>query len=213
MADAVRVLVVDNHDSFVYTLVGYLTELGAVCEVIEADALGDVTDALAAVDGVVISPGPGTPSGAGSSIEVVHEAARRALPLMGVCLGHQAIAVAFGATVGHAPELLHGMTSAVHHDGRGIFAGLPDPFTATRYHSLAIEPASLRRPLRATATTAAGVIMAVAHDSLPIVGVQFHPESVLTEDGHLLLGTWLESIGLAGAAARGAALRPLRTIG
>lgn len=213
MADAPRVLVVDNHDSFVHTLVGYLTELGAACEVIEADAVTDVARALAGRTGIVISPGPGAPADAGASIDVVREAARTGLPLLGVCLGHQAIGEAFGARVDHAPELMHGMTSAVQHDGTGLFAGLPNPFTATRYHSLAVDPASVRAPLRVTATTASGVVMGLAHETLPIVGVQFHPESVLTEGGYLLLGTWLEGIGLVGAAARGAQLHPHRAIG
>lgn len=213
MPDAVRVLVVDNHDSFVHTLVGYLTELGADCDLVEADAMTDVAAAIAGRDGIVISPGPGAPADAGASIAVVHAAARAGIPLLGVCLGHQAIGEAFGATVAHAPELMHGMTSAVHHDGAGIFAEMPDPFTATRYHSLAIEPASVHSPLRVTATTASGVVMGVAHESLPIVGVQFHPESVLTEGGYRMLGTWLESIGVAGAGARGAGLHPHRAIG
>lgn len=213
MPDAVRVLVVDNHDSFVHTLVGYLTELGADCDLVEADAMTDVAAAIAGRAGIVISPGPGAPADAGASIAVVHTAARAGIPLLGVCLGHQAIGEAFGATVAHAPELMHGMTSTVHHDGAGVFAGMPDPFTATRYHSLAIEPASVRSPLRVTATTSSGVVMGVAHESLPIVGVQFHPESVLTEGGYRMLGTWLEDIGLAGAAARGAGLHPHRAIG
>ncbi|SFI52104.1 MULTISPECIES: anthranilate synthase component II [Microbacterium] len=212
MTDASRVLVVDNHDSFVHTLVGYLAELGAACDVIEADAVTDVAGTLAGRAGVVISPGPGAPADAGASVAVVHEAARTGIPLLGVCLGHQAIGEAFGARVVHAPEPVHGMTSAVHHDGTGVFAGLPRPFPATRYHSLAIDPATVRAPLRVTATTASGVVMGVAHESLPITGVQFHPESVLTEGGYLLLGTWLEGIGFTGAAARGANLHPHRAI-
>lgn len=213
MTGAGRVLVVDNHDSFVHTLVGYLVELGAPCDVIEADAVTDVAGALTGRAGVVISPGPGAPADAGASIAVVREAARTGIPLLGVCLGHQAVAEAFGARVVHAPELMHGMTSAVQHDGTGVFAGMPNPFPATRYHSLAIDPASLHAPLRVTAATASGVIMGVAHESLPLIGVQFHPESILTEGGYLLLGTWLEGIGVAGAAARGARLHPHRAVG
>ncbi|WP_439591188.1 anthranilate synthase component II [Microbacterium sp.] len=204
------ILVVDNHDSFVHTLVGYLHELGAETDLVEADA---VTDAAAAIDGrrgVLVSPGPGAPADAGASIEIVREAAGRGIPLLGVCLGHQAIAEAFGATVAHAPELMHGMTSLVHHGASPLYAGLPDPFTATRYHSLAIVPASLPDELVVTSRTDSGVIMGVAHRTAPIEGVQFHPESVLTEGGHRLLGNWLESVGYRDAAARGALLSPRR---
>ncbi len=206
------ILVVDNHDSFVHTLVGYLRELGAVCDVVEADAIDAAATVRSAYAGVVISPGPGTPARAGASIAVVQECAASGMPLLGVCLGHQAIGEAFGATVGEAPELMHGMTSAVHHDQSALFAGLPDPFTATRYHSLAIVPETLPAELTVTARTDSGVIMGVAHRALPIVGVQFHPESVLTEGGYRLLGNWLESVGLRGAAGRGAELTPHREI-
>ncbi|WP_019181696.1 anthranilate synthase component II [Microbacterium yannicii] len=210
MNRAAPILVVDNHDSFVHTLVGYLHELGAETEMVEADA---ITDAAAEIDGrpgVLVSPGPGTPAHAGASIEVVRAAARSGVPLLGVCLGHQAIGEAFGATVDHAPELMHGMTSLVHHDGGALYGGLPDPFTATRYHSLAIVPSTLPLELVVTSRTASGVIMGVAHRSAPIQGVQFHPESVLTEGGHRLLGNWLESLGITDAAARGAMLSPRR---
>ncbi|MGV9194232.1 anthranilate synthase component II [Microbacterium sp. MC2] len=206
------VLVVDNHDSFVHTLVGYLRELGAGCEVVEADAIDAAPTARAGYAGIVISPGPGTPARAGASIALVRECAAAGTPLLGVCLGHQAIGEAFGATVGEAPELMHGMTSAVHHDGSVLYAGLPDPFTATRYHSLAIVPETLPAELTATARTDSGVIMGIAHRSLPLLGVQFHPESVLTEGGYRLLGNWLESVGLSGAAERGARLTPHREI-
>ncbi|RZI96133.1 MAG: aminodeoxychorismate/anthranilate synthase component II [Microbacterium sp.] len=212
MADTRRVLVVDNHDSFVHTLVGYLVELGASCDVVEAD---DVTDAHAAIRGfagVLISPGPGRPSDAGASIDVVRAAASQHLPLLGVCLGHQALAEAFGATVAHAPELLHGITSPVHHDGAAIFDGLPDPFDATRYHSLAVVRSTLSDELAVTAETASGVVMGLAHTTLPLTGVQFHPESVLTDGGYRLLGNWLETVGVDGAAARGARLRPHRDV-
>jgi para-aminobenzoate synthetase component 2 len=204
------VLVVDNHDSFVHTLVGYLHELGADTEVVEADSILDPDAALDGRRGILISPGPGTPAAAGASIAVVHAAARRGTPLLGVCLGHQAIAEAFGARVDHAPELMHGITSAVHHDGSALYAGLPDPFTATRYHSLAVVPETVPHDLIVTGRTGSGVIMGLAHRTLPIVGVQFHPESVLTEGGHLLLGNWLGQAGYPDAAARGARLHPRR---
>jgi para-aminobenzoate synthetase component 2 len=204
------VLVVDNQDSFVHTLVGYLYELGAETDLVEADAIADPQRVIRPYRGVLISPGPGAPSDAGASIEVVRAAADAGIPLLGVCLGHQAIGEAFGATVGHAPELMHGMTSLVEHDGAALYAGLPSPFTATRYHSLAIEPASLPAELVVTSRTRTGVIMGVAHRFAPVQGVQFHPESVLTEGGHRLLGNWLESIGYPDAASRGAALHPRR---
>jgi para-aminobenzoate synthetase component II len=208
----VTILVVDNHDSFVHTLVGYLHELGAESDLIEADAIDprDTARAIAGYRGVLISPGPGTPSRAGASIAVVRAAAATATPLLGVCLGHQAIAEAFGATVDHAPELMHGMTSAVLHDGSALYDGLPSPFTATRYHSLAVVPGTLPADLVISSRTASGVIMGLAHRSAPIHGVQFHPEAVLTEGGYRLLGNWLQEIGIADAAARGAVLHPRR---
>lgn len=206
------ILVVDNHDSFVHTLIGYFEELGASVTVreadeIDADAAGDALDGFA---GVVISPGPGTPEDAGASIAIVHAAAERELPLLGVCLGHQALAAAYGARVAEARELMHGMTSAVEHDGAGLFAGVPSPFTAGRYHSLAVRPDSVPAELAVTARTAEGTIMALAHRTLPLLGVQFHPESVLTEHGYRLLGGWLESVGVPDAAARGMAMSPHR---
>ena len=204
------VLVVDNHDSFVHTLAGYLHELGVATDLVEADAIDDPEAAIAPYRAVLVSPGPGTPGDAGASIDVVRAAAAASVPLLGVCLGHQAIAEAFGATVGHAPELMHGMTSLVHHDASALYDGLPDPFTATRYHSLAIDPGTVPDELVVTSRTAGGVIMGVAHRSLPIVGVQFHPESVLTEGGHRLLGNWLAGAGFPDAAARGTSLSPRR---
>lgn len=210
MAD--RILVVDNHDSFVHTLVGYLHELGAAATIVEADAVNDARAALDGVSGVLISPGPGTPEAAGASIEVVRAAADARVPLLGVCLGHQALAAAFGARVSEAPELMHGLTSEVFHDGDALFAGIPSPFLATRYHSLAVEPGTLPAALRVTARTESGVIMALAHRTLPLWGVQFHPEAVLTEGGYRMLGNWLEGVGVAGAAARGALLSPHRTL-
>ncbi|MFT4282571.1 anthranilate synthase component II [Microbacterium sp.] len=203
------VLVVDNHDSFVHTLIGYLRELGASVSVVESDEIDDAVAAIAGHDGVLVSPGPGTPERAGASVAIVRAAASAGMPLLGVCLGHQSLAVAFGATVTHAPELLHGMTSEMHHDETvALFEGLPNPFAATRYHSLAVVRDTLPPELVVTARTSAGVVMAIAHTTLPLHGVQFHPESVLTQGGYRLLGNWLESIGLHGAAARGAELRP-----
>ncbi len=204
------VLVVDNHDSFVHTLVGYLHELGADTDLIEADAIVDAAREIGPYSGVLVSPGPGTPAAAGASIAVVRAAADAGIPLLGVCLGHQAIGEAFGGTVDHAPELMHGMTSLVRHDGSSLYEGLPNPFTATRYHSLAIVPETLPAELVVTSRTDSGVIMGVAHRTAPILGVQFHPESVLTEGGHRLLGNWLETIGYPAAAARGAGLHPRR---
>jgi para-aminobenzoate synthetase component 2 len=204
------ILVVDNHDSFVHTLVGYLHELGAAADLVEADAITDPTGAVRGYRGVVVSPGPGVPSRAGASIAIVREAADAGIPLLGVCLGHQAIGEAFGATVAHAPELMHGMTSLVQHDGSPLYAGLPNPFTATRYHSLAIVPDTIPAELVVTCRTETGLIMGVAHRTAPIDGVQFHPESVLTEGGYRLLGNWLVMAGFADAAARGAVLHPRR---
>jgi para-aminobenzoate synthetase component 2 len=205
-----RVLVVDNHDSFVHTLVGYLHELGAETDIVEADSIADVRSEIRARRGVLISPGPGAPSDAGASIEVVRAAADAGIPVLGVCLGHQAIGEAYGAIVRHAPELMHGMTSLVEHDSGALYAGLPNPFTATRYHSLAIDPASVPDDLVVTSRTTSGVIMGIAHRTAPVQGVQFHPESVLTQGGHRLLGNWLEGIGFEDAASLGARLHPRR---
>lgn len=207
-----RLLLVDNHDSFVHTLAGYLVELGASVTLREADEIDPdaAADALRGYDGALVSPGPGTPVRAGASIQVVRAAADRGIPLLGVCLGHQAIAEAFGARVGRAPEPMHGMVSLVHHDGDQLYAGLPDPFRATRYHSLAVEPESLPPELAVTSRTAGGVIMGIAHRTAPVAGVQFHPESVLTEGGYRLLGNWLGRVGMPEAAARGAVLQPHR---
>jgi para-aminobenzoate synthetase component 2 len=202
-----RILVVDNYDSFVFTIVGYLSQLGAECEVVRNDAIS--TEAAAEFDGVLVSPGPGTPEEAGVSMAMIEACAGRTQPMLGVCLGHQALGVVFGATVGRAPELLHGKTSAVEHDGTGVLTGLPSPFTATRYHSLTIEPPTLPEVLLANAHTASGVIMAVRHASLPLHGVQFHPESVLTEGGHRLLANWLVTCGMTDAVERSAGLSPL----
>jgi para-aminobenzoate synthetase component 2 len=202
-----RILVVDNYDSFVFTIVGYLSQLGAECEVVRNDAVGP--GATAEFDGVLVSPGPGTPEEAGVSMAMIEACAEREQPMLGVCLGHQALGVVFGATVGRAPELLHGKTSAVLHDGTGVLEGLPSPFTATRYHSLTIDPPTLPDTLVANGHTASGIIMAVRHLTLPLHGVQFHPESVLTEGGHRLLANWLLTCGMTDAVARSAGLSPL----
>jgi para-aminobenzoate synthetase component 2 len=196
----VRVLVVDNYDSFVFNLVQYLGQLGIAAEVWRNDdeRLGSeslIEAAAADFDGVLLSPGPGTPERAGASIPLVRACAAAATPLLGVCLGHQAIGVAFGGTVDRAPELRHGKTSTVFHTNVGVFHGLPDPFTATRYHSLTILPETVPADLEVTARTRGGVIMGVRHATLPIHGVQFHPESILTEGGHRMLANWLAACG------------------
>src|SRR5690606_32629921 len=192
-----RVLVVDNYDSFVFNLVQYLGQLGVEAVVWRNDdpELTD-TDAVARdFDGILISPGPGTPDRAGKSIDIVRSCAEQATPLLGVCLGHQAIGAAFGATVTRAPELLHGKTSSVFHIGTGVLAGLPDPFTATRYHSLTVVESTLPAGFDVIGRTGCGIVMALRHHELPIHGVQFHPESVLTQGGHRMLANWLEICG------------------
>ncbi|XVX20339.1 aminodeoxychorismate/anthranilate synthase component II [Actinomycetota bacterium] len=202
-----RILVVDNYDSFVFTIVGYLQQLGAETEVVRNDAVSAADGAD--FDGVLVSPGPGTPEEAGVSIAMIEACAERAQPMLGVCLGHQALGVVCGATVGRAPELLHGKTSRVVHDGSGVLEGLSSPFTATRYHSLTIEPATVTDQLVPNGHTESGIIMAARHRDLPLHGVQFHPESVLTEGGHRILANWLAVCGDAGAVERSAGLSPL----
>ncbi|RCG29053.1 aminodeoxychorismate/anthranilate synthase component II [Sphaerisporangium album] len=187
-----RVLVVDNHDSFVHTIVQYLRGLGADCDVRPRDHV-QVRDAEG-FDGVVVSPGPGTPEAAGVSIPLVKSCVARDLPLLGVCLGHQAIAVACGGVVTRAPELMHGRTSAISHDGKGVFAGLPSPLTMTRYHSLAVVPESVPDVLEVSAVSETGVVMGLRHRLARVEGVQFHPESVLSEHGHELFRNWLAQI-------------------
>jgi len=188
-----RILVVDNYDSFVYNLVQYLGELGAETLVWRNDA-GTVADVRAlGVDGVLISPGPGHPRDARLSVDVVRELGGE-LPVFGVCLGLQVIGHVHGGRVVRAPELVHGKTSAIMHQGRGVLAGLPVPFEATRYHSLVVERASVPPGLEVTATTTDGLVMALRHHEQPVEGVQFHPESVLTQAGHRLLGNWLDSV-------------------
>jgi para-aminobenzoate synthetase component 2 len=197
-----RILVVDNYDSFVYNLVQYLAQLGADSVVRRNDAVAVGELAGLGVDGVLVSPGPGVPEAAGVSVPIVAGCAELGLRLLGVCLGHQAIGVAYGATVTRAPELLHGKTSEVHHAGGGVLAGLDNPFTATRYHSLAVLESTLPAEIEVTARTASGVVMALRHRTLPIEGVQFHPESVLTQSGHILLANWLAGCGLPTARDR-----------
>jgi len=206
-----RVLVIDNYDSFVYTLNGYLIQLGAETTVMRNDAFGadDAASVIAEYDAVLLSPGPGTPAGAGVSIPIVRAVVESGQPLLGVCLGHQAIAEALGATVTHAEELMHGKTSLVEHDDSAFYDGVPQPFTATRYHSLAVVDSTVPSDLVVTSRTAGGVIMGLRHESAPVYGVQFHPESVLTEGGYRMIGNWLAVSGLPEAAEAARGLTPL----
>lgn len=206
-----KVLVLDNYDSFVYTLNGYLQQLGAETDVLRSDVVAEdeLGQLISRYDAVLISPGPGTPADAGLSIATVLYAIEHDVPVFGVCLGHQAIAEALGATVSQAEELMHGKTSLVEHDSSLIYRDVPQPFTATRYHSLAVVDSTVPEELIVTSRTAGGVIMGLQHKSKPIYGVQFHPESVLTQGGYQMLGNWLESIGLKGAAEKAKSLSPL----
>lgn len=217
--NAPRIIVIDNYDSFVYNLVQYLQQLGARCLVHRNDAITVGQVATLAPDGVLISPGPGVPADAGISEDLIRWAAETGTPLLGVCLGHQAIAEVYGGTVDRAAELMHGRTSQVVHDGAGLFAGLPGSFTATRYHSLAAVDGTLPAELEVTArvadsgpvrdpdggpargATGTGAIMGLRHREHPIVGVQFHPESVLTQGGHRMLANWLAECGYDAARA------------
>ncbi|MFG1624367.1 aminodeoxychorismate/anthranilate synthase component II [Kribbella sp. NPDC049227] len=201
-----RILVVDNYDSFVYNLVQYLQQLQAETTVLRNDEV--TPDQVTEYDGVLLSPGPGTPEEAGACVDIVRDKGGE-VPIFGVCLGLQAIGVAYGGVVGRADELLHGKTSQVFHEGAGVLAGLPSPFTATRYHSLAIAQDTVPDELQVTARTDAGVIMAARHRDLPVEGVQFHPESVLTEGGHRMLANWLAICGDPDAVARSAGLAPV----
>jgi len=218
----VKILVLDNYDSFVYTLNGYLQQLGAETEVLRNDVVteAELPALLAKYDAVLISPGPGTPADAGLSIATVKLALKSGQSVFGVCLGHQAIAEAMGATVTSAEELMHGKTSLVDHDDSLVYKDVPQGFTATRYHSLAVVDSTVPEDLIVTSRTSgttnaagasgkAGIIMGLQHKTLPIYGVQFHPESVLTEGGYQMLGNWLESIGLVGAAERAKGLSPM----
>ena len=204
---ATKILVVDNYDSFVFNLVQYLQQLGAECTVVRNDTVA--AEQALKYDGVLISPGPGTPEKAGISVEMIKYCAQNSIPLFGVCLGHQAIGVAFGATVSRAPELLHGKTSLVYHQQEGVLADIPSPFTATRYHSLCVEKDSVPNTLHITGSTDSGLVMSMQHATLPIQGVQFHPESVLTEHGHQMLANWLVMCGDKGARQRAVGLSPV----
>jgi para-aminobenzoate synthetase component II len=206
-----KILVLDNYDSFVYTLAGYLQQLGATTDVIRNDSVSaeELPELMKKYDGVLISPGPGTPKDAGLSIDVVKNALETNQSVFGVCLGHQAIAEAMGATVTSAEELMHGKTSEVEHDNSMVFKDVPKSFRATRYHSLAVVDGTVPKELVVTSRTKGGVIMGLQHATKPIYGVQFHPESVLTEGGYQMLGNWLESIGLIGAATKAKELSPM----
>lgn len=209
-----RILVIDNYDSFVYTLNGYLQQLGATTEVIRNDAvsIGELEALVTGFDGVLISPGPGAPADAGISIPMVRIALRTGVPLLGVCLGHQAIAEALGATVTHADELMHGKISRVRHVDDQFFDGIAPEFDATRYHSLAVVRSTVPDELLITAETERGTVMALRHRELPIYGVQYHPESVLTEGGYQQLGNWLVTVGSPNAAEIARTLSPLLSV-
>jgi para-aminobenzoate synthetase component 2 len=207
-----RILVIDNYDSFVYTIVGYLQQMGARTTVVRNDAVPAAPDGsvdLSGFDGVLVSPGPGTPSTAGRALDVVGACADGRVPMLGVCLGHQALGQYFGGTVAHAEQLMHGRTSEVRHDGASVFAAVPSPLTATRYHSLTVVPETVPDVLEVTAWTQDGVIMGLRHRELPLHGVQFHPESVMTEHGHLMLARFLELCDGAPAQERARGLAPL----
>lgn len=206
---------IDNYDSFVYTLNGYLVQLGAETEVVRNDSfsVADVAARISDYDAVLLSPGPGTPAAAGVSIPIVTAALVTGQPLFGVCLGHQAIAEALGATVTHADELMHGKTSLISHDGSDFYDNVPQPFRATRYHSLAVVDSTVPAELIVTSRTPGGVIMGVRHESAPIFGVQFHPESVLTEGGYSMVANWLTVAGLTGAKDAAKKLTPLVNLG
>jgi para-aminobenzoate synthetase component 2 len=204
---ATKILVVDNYDSFVFNLVQYLQQLGAECTVVRNDAVK--AEDAANYGGVLISPGPGVPEKAGVSVEMIKFCAEKKIPVFGVCLGHQAIGVAFGATVSRAPELLHGKTSLVHHQQQGVLEDLPSPFTATRYHSLCVERDTVGADLEITGSTESGIVMSMRHRTLPIEGVQFHPESVLTEHGHQMLANWLTTCGDKNAKTKAVGLSPV----
>ena len=201
-----RILVIDNYDSFVYNIVQYLGQLGVEVDVRRNDEVS--IEQARHYDGILLSPGPGTPSDAGVCINVIRELGRE-IPIFGVCLGHQAIAEAFGATVSRAPELLHGKTSQIFHQGASVMTPLPNPFTATRYHSLAVEAATVPAELDVTGQTESGVVMGLRHKNFDIEGVQFHPESVLTEGGHIMLAEWLARCGATDAPSVAKNLMPL----
>ena len=208
------ILVIDNYDSFVYTLVSYLRELGADVDVVRNDDIPatEIAGKVGSYDGVLLSPGPGVPAESGVCPPLLSWAETSGMPVFGVCLGHQALGEVFGAEVTHSPVLMHGKTSTITHDGEGIFFGCPSPLTVTRYHSLAIVDETLDlEKFTVTARTDDGIVMAIEHREQPLFGVQFHPESVLTECGYLMLGNWLEVCGLQGAAQAAAGMSPLAT--
>lgn len=207
-----RILVVDNYDSFVFTIVGYLEQMGGECTVVRNDAVPLTADGavdLDGFDGVLVSPGPGNPDTAGRTLQVIARCGELRVPMLGVCLGHQALGQLYGGRVDHAPELMHGRTSEVLHEGDSVFAGVPSPVTTTRYHSLTVVPETIPEELVVTARTADGVVMGLRHRELPLHGVQFHPESVLTANGHLMLAHFLEMCDGKDAATRAAGLAPL----
>ena len=206
----VNILVLDNYDSFVYTLNGYLQQLGAETTVMRNDAITEeeLPALLQKFDAVLISPGPGTPASAGLSIPTVKYALDTNYPVFGVCLGHQAIAEAMGGRVESAPELMHGKTSKVNHQDSLILNGLPQGFMATRYHSLAVVPESVPEQLLVTGQTESGIIMSLQHKTKPIYGMQFHPESVMTEGGYQMIANWLETLGVEGALEKSKSLSP-----
>jgi anthranilate synthase/aminodeoxychorismate synthase-like glutamine amidotransferase len=198
---AARIVVVDNYDSFVYNLVQYLGELGATPLVYRHDAIDARGLAALSPDGLLVSPGPGRPEQAGVSCEAIRSLSGN-IPVLGVCLGHQCIGQVFGGRVVRAPAVMHGKTSVIRHDGRGVFEGVADPVVATRYHSLVVAPASVPAVLEVTATAEDGTVMGLRHRSRPVEGVQFHPESILTAQGHRMLANWLARCGHGDALAR-----------
>ena len=198
-----KILVIDNYDSFVYNIVQYLAQLGADVEVLRNDEVSAA--AALKYDGVLLSPGPGTPEDAGACISIIHGVADK-IPVFGVCLGLQAIAVAGGAKVDRATELLHGKTSDIYHEQQGVFANLPSPFKATRYHSLAVKKDTVPAELQITAWTENDLVMGMRHTKLDVEGVQFHPESVLTEHGHMMFANWLVRTGDLSAPERAKSL-------
>ncbi len=202
-----KILVVDNHDSFVFNIVQYLDELGATTFVVKNDEIDP--EFCKNFAGVVISPGPGNPQNAGVSIDAVKYCDDAGIPILGICLGLQVIGAAYGAKISSAPELLHGRTSEIAHNGTDLFKDIPNNFIATRYHSLAIEPDSIPEVLQVTATSSDGTVMGISHRTKNIVGVQFHPEAVLTEFGYELLANWLELCGDIGARKRAVGLNAL----
>jgi len=205
MSAAPSILVVDNYDSFVYNLAQYMAELGAEVTVLRNDEVTAAQVGDMAPDGVLVSPGPGHPRDAGNCVKIIRLCAERRIPMFGVCLGHQALGEAFGATIDRAPELLHGRSSLVEHEGQGVFAGVSNPLVVGRYHSLVVEGEGLPEDLAVTARSH-GLIMGMRHRTLPLEGVQFHPESVLTQDGYRMLANWLEECGSTEARERATSL-------